>query len=371
MARIRFKKQDIGSFFGTLIYDRIVSKDHFLRKLDEIIPWEYFAEQLIQLYMGGAMYGRPPFDPIMMLKMLLLAYLYDISERQIEQQINDSLSMKYFLGLAVDEKAPHHSTLCKFKKRLHENGKEDVLPEMLAQIIRIAQESGVQFGSIQVIDSVHTVADVNTAKDEKRQEKDGKPPRDEDAAWGVKHSKKVRDKEGKQVKIPEYFYGYKAHASLNTGSELITSLTVTPGNAYDGHELPELLERDLEKGIPIDILTADKAYDSGDNHYLLETKGIQSAIILKRYRTEKKDPNKQVWLELKKSEGYKQGIRERYKIERKFGEGKQGHGLSRCRCLGIDAYRVQAYMTVMALNLKRLVKLLTGTNFKGRANAYA
>jgi IS5 family transposase len=275
------------------------------------------------------------------------------------------------MGMAVDEKAPHHSTLGKFKKRLHRNGKEEVLKEMLAQIVRIAQESGVQFGSIQVIDSVHTVADVNTAKDDSRQNKEGKPPRDEDAAWGVKGTKRVRDEKGKVVKIKKRFHGYKAHVSLNTGSELITSLTVTPGNAYDGHQLPELLERDLEKEIPIGILTADRIYDDGENHYLLEIKGIQSAIILNRYRTEKKDPNKEVWVELKKSEGYKRGIRERYQVERKFGEAKQGHGLSRCRYLGIDGYMVQAYMTAMALNLKRLVKLLTGTNFKGRANAYA
>jgi IS5 family transposase len=71
------------------------------------------------------------------------------------------------------------------------------------------------------------------------------------------------------------------------------------------------------------------------------------------------------------SEPYQRGIRERYKIERKFGEAKQGHGLGRCRYLGIDGYRMQTYMTVIALNLKRMVKLLTNTSFRGRASAYA
>jgi hypothetical protein len=96
---------------------------------------------------------------------------------------------------------------------------------------------------------------------------------------------------------------------------------------------------------------------------------LYSAIILNNYRTKKKDPNKQVWIRLKASDAYQAGIRERYKIERKFGEAKQGHGLGRCRYLGIDGYKVQAYMTALALNLKRMVKLLTGTNFRGRANA--
>jgi IS5 family transposase len=67
------------------------------------------------------------------------------------------------------------------------------------------------------------------------------------------------------------------------------------------------------------------------------------------------------------SEGYQAGLRERYKVERKFGEAKLGHGLRRCRYVGLVKYAVQVILTAMALNLKRMVKLLTGTPFKGRA----
>jgi len=370
MAKKRYKKQDIGSFFGNMIYDRIVPQDHFLRKLAAIIPWQQFAELLVKFYMGGAMYGRPPYNPVMLLKMLVISYLYNLSARQTEQQVTENLPMKWFVGLAVDEPAPHHSTINKFNQRLIKNGGINAFEEMLTTIVHMAQEAGVEFGSIQAIDSVHTVADVNTAK-EKGRGKEGKPPRDEDAAWGVKGAKRVRDDSGKLVKIKKRFHGYKAHASLNTGSELITSLTVTPGNAYDGHQLPALLKRDLEKGIPIEIVTADRGYDDGENHYFLQTKGIHSAIILNRYRTQKKDSNKEIWFELKASDAYQQGIQERYKVERKFGEGKQGHGLSRCRYLGLSRFAVQAFMTVIALNLKRMVKLLTNTNFRGRATANA
>ena len=58
-------------------------------------------------------------------------------------------------------------------------------------------------------------------------------------------------------------------------------------------------------------------------------------------------------------------------MERKFGEGKQGHGLGRCRYVGEIKFAIQALLTAMALNLKRMVKLLTGVNFKGRATASA
>ena len=209
MVKERYKKQQIGSFFGEWVYDRVVPQNHFLRTLEEIVPWERFTDQLVQFYAGGAMYGRPPYDPAVMLKMLLIAYLYDLSERAAEQQINDSFAMKWFLGLAVDEPAPHHSTLTKFRQRLLQNGNGDALEQMLETIVYLAQEEGVQFGAIQVIDSVHTIADVNTAKEDGRKKK-GKPPRDGDAAWGVKHTKRERDEQGKPVERRQYFHGYKA-----------------------------------------------------------------------------------------------------------------------------------------------------------------
>ena len=60
-------------------------------------------------------------------------------------------------------------------------------------------------------------------------------------------------------------------------------------------------------------------------------------------------------------------LKERYKIERKFGEAKQGHGLGRCRYVGMLGFEVQAFMTASMLNLKRMVKLLTGVGFKTQA----
>ena len=69
------------------------------------------------------------------------------------------------------------------------------------------------------------------------------------------------------------------------------------------------------------------------------------------------------------SEGHQAGQRERCKNERKYGEGKGHHGLRRCRYVGRMRYAIQAYLTAIVLNLKRMVRLLTGTSFRGRARA--
>ncbi|MEN6530692.1 MAG: transposase, partial [Anaerolineaceae bacterium] len=146
MGHERFAETDHNSFYGDYLYDQVVAQDHFLRKLEQVIDWERFTRKLIRLYKGEGLVGRPPFDPALMLKVEMVAYLYNLSERQVEVYINENLPAKYFVGLAVDQKAPDHSTLTVFRERLLQRGKLKVFEEMLAEIVEIARQSGVQFG---------------------------------------------------------------------------------------------------------------------------------------------------------------------------------------------------------------------------------
>jgi len=151
---------------------------------------------------------------------------------------------------------------------------------------------------------------------------------------------------------------------MNTKSNLITSLEVTSGEIYDGHYFCSLVDRDLEQNLPADIYAADGGYDDGHNHFYLQQNHLNSAICLKDNRTKKKDANKEIWLALLNTPEYEAGRKERYKIERKFGEANQGHGLGRCRHLVLLGFGVQAYFTAIVLNLKRMTKLLTGVGLK-------
>ena len=81
MAKVRCKKTSIDSFFGNFLYQQKVAKEHFLRKLDEVIDWERFTQKLLKYYKGKGEIGQAPYNPTLMLKMLLLSYLYDISGR--------------------------------------------------------------------------------------------------------------------------------------------------------------------------------------------------------------------------------------------------------------------------------------------------
>lgn len=364
---IRFKKHTTNSFFGHFLYDQLLDKKHFLIQAKSIVDWSKFTNRCLRWYKGAGEVGRPPYNPSCLLKMLFISYLYNFSERQAEMMVNDSIAMKCFLGLGVDEIAPDHSSLTYFKERLLKGAGKSAYDQLLREILTQAKQRGVKFGSIQIIDSVHTIADVNTDKDDTRKDK-GEKPRDPSAKWGTKGKKKIKDKKtGKMITINKSFFGYKTHTSANADNKLITSITTTSGEASDGKQFMKLVGKDSFTPLPKTSRTyaADKAYDDGENHQYLKDKKMGDAIILKKTRLDKKDQNKQIWQELVATKQYQEGAKRRREIEAIFGIQKQNHGLRRARYLGLDKYHVQTTITALVYNLKVVVACITGSTLKG------
>ena len=80
MGGERFQLAGRGSFFGDYLYDRIVPQGLFLRQLRDAVPWDRFTYKLVKYYRGRAQVGRPPYDPSVLLRMLLLSYMYNLPE---------------------------------------------------------------------------------------------------------------------------------------------------------------------------------------------------------------------------------------------------------------------------------------------------
>lgn len=373
VGKARFAKVTTSSFFGHFLYDQIIPPNHFVRQAKKMIDWEKFTNTCLHWYRGSGQTGRPPHNPAVMLRMLFAFYLYNISERQTEEAVNYNLALKYFVGLGVDQAAPDHSSLTVFKERLIFGGGQKAYDALLKEILTQAAKQGIQFGQVQVVDSVHTLANVNFDKDQRRQ-KGGRLPRDPDARWGAKGHKKIKDEKGQIKKVTDYFNGYKSHVSLNAQSRLITAVKTTAGNRHDGQEFRTVLQKDekLKSVLPQKrTYAADRAYDDGDNHFLLKTKQLNDAICLNDYRTKKKNPNKEPWLKLKNSPTYQTALKERYKIEQVFGLKKQSHGLRRCRYLGAVKFNLQAHLTAIVYNLTVVAACLTGYTLRGYAqNGY-
>jgi len=96
--------------------EELVPQSHILRKVECLVDFSFIYDEVRELY--SANNGRPSTDPVVVVKYTLLGYLYGIeSERQIERDIEDRVSFRWFLGLNLSDKAPDHSTISQLRKR--------------------------------------------------------------------------------------------------------------------------------------------------------------------------------------------------------------------------------------------------------------
>lgn len=94
----------------------LVPQKHFLRKLEAVLDLSFVYEETAGLY--SRKYGRPPIDPVVLVKYLLVGFLYGIpSERQIEQRIQTDVALRWYLGIDLLERVPDHSTISQLRRR--------------------------------------------------------------------------------------------------------------------------------------------------------------------------------------------------------------------------------------------------------------
>jgi IS5 family transposase len=363
----RFHDTGTGSFFD-MAYRPILRRhsSHFLVILNRLINWKGIGDELLPLYKGEGKRGRPPYEPQVLLKMLFLSYLYNVSERSMEEFADTNVLAKWFMGLAIDEPAPDHSTLRVFRRRLEQERGENALQRLFDAVILVAKRQGLQFGELQVLDSVHTQADVDLAKEKERHD-DGRPPRDPDARVVRKGKRRVVKPDGSVQQEEIMSRGYKTHTAQNVPTGIVTTAHVTHGSAADNKAFGPIRAHDRELGLPIRAYGGDKAYDDTDIYSRLEQEGLSTAITLRSPRTQKRDQNKERWLALEADPQYQARKSQRYRVEQPFGTLKRWNGLGRCRYIGLERFRTQALMTFFVHNCKRVVKLLTGVTFRPEA----
>lgn len=310
------------SFYSAEIYDHLIPEDHFLRRLKSITDLSFVNRLVSKLYSKGM--GRPSWPPVLMVKALLLQYLYNISDESLEEALTANLFFKYYCDLDWNARGPDATTLVKFRARL---GPEK-FARIFNEIVQQASDHGLISDALSIVDSTHVKARVDTFKARTT----GKSP-DPDSRDGYKSDSKP-------------FHGYKVHTGLDQGSQLLTKVEVTPGNVHDGKAFPQVMDSYAC------MVTADKAYDTNSNHRLLEENGIESAIIP---RDNRKD--QAIWVNAKRPR-IKKAMKARKQKEKKYKELKNDHGLARCRYYGLAKTCIQAFLTATAVNLKRMVKLI-------------
>lgn len=310
-----------------MIYDELIPTDHLLRKLTAAVDLSFVSDLVSDCYCPDN--GRPSWDPLVLFRVVFLQFLYDLSDREIEEQVNLNLACKWFAGLGPQERAADHSTLSRFRSRLGPEKFQQIFNEIIAQ----AREAGLVTERLQIIDATHLQAEVDLFRlpeppsDTPPAGAPGSP--DPDARFGRKSETKS-------------FYGYKEHMGLDPDSELVTAVRVTPGNVADNQMLGPLIDSHAQE------VTADKGYDTDANHRQLKDNGQRSSIIIKANRTNPEvigpaNPKSQ---------------KQRPIIERKFAEQKKYHGLAKARYWGLARVTIQVLMTCIVVNCKKIAQLV-------------
>src|SRR6202011_5185357 len=136
-----------------------VPENHLLRLIEKHISFAFVREKLKESYSDA---GRPSIDPELLLRMLLVGYLYGVtSERKLVEELRMHLAWRWFTGLGFDQEIPHHST---FSKNRHGRFQESKLfQELFEQIVRQCVDVGLVQGKHLSVDG--SFVEANAAKE--------------------------------------------------------------------------------------------------------------------------------------------------------------------------------------------------------------
>jgi len=300
------------------IYDLVVPKDNFLRRLNELVDFSFVYDELNDKYCHSN--GRNAINPIRMFKYLLLKTIYDLSDEDIVERSKYDMSFKYFLGMAPEASVIDPSSLTKFRKlRLKD---VNLLDMLINKTVEIAIEKEVIKNNSIIVDATHTKARYNQKSpkeilmdrsrklrksvyeiDESMKKKFPSKTTTNELKDEIEYSEKLIDVIENEETISEYpkvkeklnllketvnddiehlqisededakvghksrdtsFFGYKTHMAMSE-ERIITAATVTTGEKNDGKQLETLIEKSIESGMKVETVIGDAAYSEKGN----------------------------------------------------------------------------------------------------------
>jgi len=196
-------------------YNNIKKLGDRLEEFATLIDWGSFRQVVGDIYNNTTEQGgRPNMDIVLMVKMLVLQSMYNLSDPELERQVNDRISFMKFLGFP--EKIPDQTTVWYFRERLAKTGKDEAIWNELQRQLD-AKGLEIRKGTIQ--DATFITADPGHATVNTPRGDEAKTRRSKDGTW---------TKKGKKS-----YFGYKLHTKEDCDFGLIRALEVTPASTHD------------------------------------------------------------------------------------------------------------------------------------------
>jgi len=329
-----------------------------LERLAAVVDFEVFRPELERAVPRAdrSKGGRPPFDHVLMFKVLILQTQNNLSDERTEFYLRDRLSWMRFLGLGPGDAVPDANTIWTFREALTKAGAIQRLFELFDQQLRSA---GYLAMSGQLVDATIVAAPKQrNTRVEKQAIKDGRVPedwqdkpaklrqKDRDARWTVKTTKAKPSGEGAtpmvDLAIPEF--GYQNHISADRRHRLIRRWLVTDAAAHAGARLADL----LDPGNTASDVWADTGYRSRKNEDLLRQRMLKSHVHRKKPTSRPMPPR------IARANARKSAVRAH--IEHVFAEQKARMGLF-VRTIGLARATTKIGLANLVHNMRRLTWL--------------
>jgi transposase len=136
------------------MFEKVVPEDHFLRRLLQVVDFEGFRPLLSSAYSPDQ--GRPALDPVIVLKLEVLARQYRLSDREVIQGARFNVAYRLFLGLSLESPLPHHTSLTYFRDRLGPERLQEVFDALVGQARRL----GLVKDRLRLKDATHMIANI-------------------------------------------------------------------------------------------------------------------------------------------------------------------------------------------------------------------
>ncbi len=416
----------------------LIPEDHILKRVDAILDLSWLSALVKTTYCTDN--GRRSIDPEAALRLMLAGFFEGITQdRKLMRQAQVNLAMRWFAGYRLHESLPDHSSLTRIRQRW---GAER-FKQIFQRIVKQCVDAGLVGGKTVHIDATLIRADVSweslveihtdsvleeNATEDEPTDGPGRPrtrkPRPQ--------KRSTTDPDATLTTSCKTFHmepSYKQHGAVDDQCGIIVDIDVTTGQANEGNQLPEQIERiEANVGQKPQVVTADKGYAHGVNYDHLEQTQMEAIIppspltprsgcipscrfkydarhrvvtcparqkLTWRGTTEKGDiyraevkacqgcPLRQHcfskdarcrtiligWgyeallrarrVHARRDKRYKTlYTRHRWRVEGMHGQAKTQHGLRRAARRGLWNVAIQAYLTAVVINLKRLAAVL-------------